>query len=91
MKLSNLKICPVSSGSLDPSSSLETISNMKLSNSSMVTTTSKNSDISTSENYWWADEALAMMNIFEKFSVKVDAMTVKLEDTAKELTQKQVD
>ena len=88
MKLSSLKTCPISSRSIDPSSSLETISSMNPSYSSMDSTMSKNSNISTSENYWSPNEQLKLMNIFEKFSGKVDAMTVKLNETSEVLKQK---
>ena len=75
-----------SPSSMDPSISLETSSTMNPSNSSMATITSKN--ISTSEDSLSASDRLELINMLEKTSVKVDAMTpmtVKLKDTTKEL------
>ena len=61
---------------------------MNPSNSSMATTTSKNSNISTSEDHLSASEELELMNMLKKLTVKVDAMTLKFKDTSEELKRK---
>ena len=85
MKLSNLKSCPVPTSSLDPPCSLETISNMNPSNSSMATATSKNPNISTSEDHLSPSEEIELMNALKKLSLKVDAMMLKCQETSEEL------
>ena len=81
MKQCKLVSCPVSL-------SLVTISNLNPSNNSMVTTTSKNPNISTSEDHLSPSEEMELYNMLQKFAVKVDAMTLKCQDISEELKKK---
>ena len=67
MKQSKLKSCPVPTSSLDPPCSLETISNLNPSNNSMATTTTKNPNISTSEDHFSPSEEIELMNVQRDF------------------------
>jgi hypothetical protein len=78
----------VRTSSLDPQCNLETISNLNPSNNSRATTTSKNLNIFTDEDHLSPSEEKELMNLLKNFSVKVDAMTLKLHDTAEELKRR---